>query len=198
MAPHFFDTATLPVSPWKNGGGSTREIVCVPAGAGLDAFEWRASLASIDRAGPFSTFPGVDRTIVWLAGADVRLRSRDGVIDHRLGPPHTPLRFAGEVSIEGEPLGSASTDFNLMTRRGRWHADVGVSTASESIPPAEAGLLLAWQGRWRLDAEEATTLDAGTGVWWEGGPRRWHATPAQGKSVLIGVRLTRAAVEGPP
>ncbi|MGP4884984.1 HutD family protein, partial [Klebsiella pneumoniae] len=50
-----FQLSTLPVTPWKNGGGETREIICVPA---PDApFLWRASIATLQADGPFSPFP---------------------------------------------------------------------------------------------------------------------------------------------
>ena len=39
--------STLPVTPWKNGGGETREIVSV---ASPDApFLWRASITTLER-----------------------------------------------------------------------------------------------------------------------------------------------------
>ena len=60
---HWFDLRTVPATPWKNGGGSTRELVCWPPGAGTDAFGWRVSVARIAAAGPFSAFAGVDRQI---------------------------------------------------------------------------------------------------------------------------------------
>ncbi|MEH2769818.1 HutD family protein, partial [Klebsiella pneumoniae] len=45
-----FQLSTLPVTPWKNGGGETREIICVPA---PDApFLWRASIATLQADGP--------------------------------------------------------------------------------------------------------------------------------------------------
>ncbi len=66
-----FQLSTLPVTPWKNGGGETREIICVPA---PDApFLWRASIATLQADGPFSPFPGVDRVITLLAGQPLRL-----------------------------------------------------------------------------------------------------------------------------
>ena len=34
-----FDLASTPSVPWKNGGGSTRELACWPQGAGMDGFE---------------------------------------------------------------------------------------------------------------------------------------------------------------
>ena len=61
---HRFALADLSPTPWKNGGGSTREIVCRPPGAGMDSFEWRVSIATIAQSGPFSVFAGVDRVIL--------------------------------------------------------------------------------------------------------------------------------------
>lgn len=49
-----FTFSSLPVTPWKNGGGETREIVSVPS---PDApFLWRASIATLQSDGPFSAF----------------------------------------------------------------------------------------------------------------------------------------------
>ena len=43
LIPHDRLTAT----PWKNGGGETREIAAFPAGAEYDDVAWRLSLATI-------------------------------------------------------------------------------------------------------------------------------------------------------
>ena len=50
-------------APWKNGGGTTTEVAVFPAGASFDDFGWRISIADIARGGPFSQFPGIDRTL---------------------------------------------------------------------------------------------------------------------------------------
>ncbi len=66
---------------WKNGLGETTEIAVAPEGAGLSAFNWRVSMASVTIDGAFSAFPGVDRTLSILSGAGLRLavdgRARD-------------------------------------------------------------------------------------------------------------------------
>jgi uncharacterized protein len=54
--------------PWKNGGGLTAEIAVSPESAGLDDFDWRVSMARVEAGGPFSLFPGVDRTLSILEG----------------------------------------------------------------------------------------------------------------------------------
>ncbi|MEO8119861.1 MAG: HutD family protein, partial [Rhodoferax sp.] len=86
--------------PWKNGGGSTREIVCQPPGADMDNFDWRVSIATIAANGPFSVFVGVDRVIMLLDGAGVRLHAAD--IDHKLDTPGAPFAFAGDVALDCE------------------------------------------------------------------------------------------------
>jgi environmental stress-induced protein Ves len=101
--------------PWKNGGGTTRDIAVSPPGASLDTFDWRLSLAQVDRDGPFSRFDNVDRTLVLLSGA-MTLHERDRRIDLMRNEPFT---FAGERAIEAAVAGGSTVDFNVMTRRGR-------------------------------------------------------------------------------
>jgi uncharacterized protein len=101
--------------PWKNGGGTTRDIVVSPPGASLDDFDWRLSLAQVDRDGPFSRFEDVDRTLVLLDGA-MTLQDRNGRIELARNEPVT---FEGERAIEATLAGGSTLDFNVMTRRGR-------------------------------------------------------------------------------
>ncbi len=70
-------------TPWKNGGGTTREIAVRPPGAGMDAFAWRVSVADIVADGPFSAFPGIDRQIALLDGAGVHLQAHDDSFCHQ-------------------------------------------------------------------------------------------------------------------
>ena len=110
--------ATLAATPWKNGAGSTTEIALFPADAGYDNFDWRVSLATIARSGPFSIFPGIDRTLVLLTGAGLTLDLHDGA--PRLLTAAAPaFSFAGEATVHASITGAAGTDFNIMTRRAR-------------------------------------------------------------------------------
>jgi environmental stress-induced protein Ves len=58
-----------PPRPWKNGGGSTRELLSSPPGSSTEDFDWRISVADITAAAPFSHFPGVRRRTAALTGA---------------------------------------------------------------------------------------------------------------------------------
>ena len=163
-----FALADIVPTPWKNGGGATREIACWPPGTGLDSFDWRISVATIAADGAFSVFAGIYRSITLLSGDGVLLHGEHGT--HRLDQPLVPFAFAGETPIRATLLGGASEDFNVMTRRGRCRADVKVwryAVDGPSTPP-HAALLLAVQGDWRcaVAGDAPTLLTPGSGLWW--------------------------------
>ncbi len=196
MRATYFTRHTLAATPWKNGGGTTQEIACWPAGATLDNFGWRVSIATIAAPGPFSAFTGIDRSIMLLEGDGVRLRSTDGAIDHRLDTPHQPFAFPGEAEIDCALLGGASSDFNVMTRRSQWRAEVQVLEAAASIAPAPHGVLLALQGAWRLDGD-GPLCRAGDGLWWTAAAQDWQTQvqPQTAGARLAVVRIVAAATQ---
>jgi uncharacterized protein len=106
---------------WRNGFGWTREILRSPDTG--DEWDWRLSIAEIERDGPFSVFPGVERQLVLLHGQGLRLRFDDGEV-RELEPPHGRLRFAGERIVFGELIDGPTHDFNLMWRHDRIDADL--------------------------------------------------------------------------
>ncbi len=108
--------------PWKNGGGHTTEIAVHPADAGSASFVWRISVAEIDRNGPFSRFPGIDRTLVLLSGDGIRLTGAGDPME--LQTPYEPVTFAGEAPIDCSLIGGPTRDFNLMVRRDAAHGEV--------------------------------------------------------------------------
>lgn len=194
MALHRFDRARLAATPWKNGGGVTREIVCRPERAGMNGFDWRASIATIASDGPFSTFSGVDRVIVLLDGSGVRLQSDDGRIDHGLDAPLQPFAFDGGADIACTRLGGESTDFNVMTRRAICHADVRVARHVQRLSACARGLLFAARGAWHVgevdDAvDDPVLLSAESGLWWDEEPHAWQLTPADADAALLTVQV---------
>ena len=186
-----FAITELPRTAWKNGGGSTREIVCSPQRSGLDSFDWRISIATIAQSGPFSVFAGVDRNIMLLQGDGVRLHGASGIY-HRLDTAALPFAFPGDVALECTLLGPASTDFNVMTRRGRAQAKVQVHQQRARLTRTASGLLLALQGGWSLsDGSEAMEIAEGQGVWWDGSPFAWQIEPQQAPARLVSVEIAR-------
>ncbi len=110
--------------PWKNGSGRTTEIAAYPSGAGLDNFLWRVSLADVECDGPFSSFPGIERTIVLLEGAGMRLHG--GARATELTTPFEPHTFSGDAAVDCRLVAGPVRDFNAMFRRGRARGSVTV------------------------------------------------------------------------
>ncbi len=104
---------------WKNGLGWTREVLRWPESA--NDWDWRLSIAEVDKSGPFSSFPGVERELVLLHGEGMRLDFEDGE-SVELMPPHGRHRFAGERALQCELSSGPTQDFNLMWRRDRVEA----------------------------------------------------------------------------
>lgn len=116
--------AGLAPSPWKNGGGSTTEVALSPPGASFDSFDWRISLATIATAGPFSAFPGIDRTLALVDGLGVLLdMGADGRFS--LTDDDPVIAFPGEAQVVASLIGAPTTDFNVMTRRSRCSHKLG-------------------------------------------------------------------------
>jgi environmental stress-induced protein Ves len=101
---------------WKNGLGWTREVLRWPPGR--EEWDWRVSIAEVDKAGPFSAFPGVQRELVLLSGEGMRLDFEDGE-SVQLLPPHGRHRFDGARALRAELVAGPTHDFNLMWRPDR-------------------------------------------------------------------------------
>ena len=101
--------------PWKNGGGTTHEIIAFPS---RDDFLWRLSIADVAADGPFSSFPGVARTIMLLEGNGMRLRT-DGAQAVVVREALRPLDFDGDAATDCTLLDGPVRDFNIMSVRGR-------------------------------------------------------------------------------
>jgi hypothetical protein len=191
-----FVQSQIAATPWKNGGGRTREIVCRPTGSGMDRFDWRVSIAQISADGSFSTFLGVDRIIVLLHGAGVRLRSSNGRMDHRLGDRWKPFAFSGDEVIDATLLGGASSDFNVMTRRSTTSATMEILESEGAVLPSRGGVLFAARGVWSAVPSDggryraAQRFETGEGVWWDEEPHAWNAVPLTADSAMIAVRIS--------
>jgi uncharacterized protein len=187
-----FDLAELAPQPWKNGAGTTREIA--RGGPDGNDFDWRISVAEVARDAPFSAFPGIDRCIVLLRGAGMRLKSADGGgIDHRLIERLAPFHFSGEVPLDATLAGGASSDFNVMTRRGRLRSEVACHRGAATLGGGGALITLALcvDGEWVVEAGEPQRLEPLQGLLWRDPPATVKAWPAfEGSpSSLIFVRL---------
>ncbi|MBF7955770.1 HutD family protein [Rahnella victoriana] len=157
----YFSFNTLPVSPWRNGGGETREIISFPPGK--SEFDWRASIATIAQDGPFSAFPGIDRSITLLSGEGVYLQANPDV-NHRLDTTGEPFAFSGDIAFSARLLGGVTTDFNIMTRRACCAAQVKAAREALRITRENGGVVYVISGVWRLP--DGTEISAGEGGYW--------------------------------
>jgi environmental stress-induced protein Ves len=177
------------VMPWKNGGGTTTEIAVAPEGASLDDFDWRISMAHVGQDGPFSSFPGIDRTLSVLTGAGITLDFGDGE-QIRLDRASAPYPFAADRAVDGVLIDGPIDDLNVMSRRGRWRHRVERLARAGSVSASEGLLVLvARKGDWQvngavLTAGDSAILDA---------PGRVELVVSASEAELYAVRLTPEA-----
>jgi environmental stress-induced protein Ves len=104
--------AELAASPWKNGGGITREVLRHPKSG---AFSWRLSLAEVGQSGPFSEFVGYRRIMMLLEGHGLRLQAQ-GLEDQVLLEAGALIEFPGAQRTHCELIDGPCIDLNLMFR----------------------------------------------------------------------------------
>jgi len=191
--PQILRAADRAATPWKNGLGVTREIAVHPAGADLDSFDWRISMATVDAGGPFSNFSKVDRILAVLDG---RLVLRiDGHAPAELDPDTAPLAFPGDIPVEADLLAGPVTDLNVMTRRRRVRASLErlLIVAPVELAVSQTTIILARtpdvclfhrERRIRLDRDDAALFD--------GDERASIRLESDQPATLFVIRLTRA------
>ena len=127
MRPRLIHANSYRRERWRNDLGWTREIARgdagSPARADEPAFDWRLSIAEIERDCAFSVFPGCDRQLVLLSGNGMTLAFDEGESLEVL-PPHGRVAFAGERALHCRLLDGPTHDFNVMVRRDRCTAQV--------------------------------------------------------------------------
>ena len=121
---HVVQRENVAPTPWRNGGGTTQELLAWPQS---DGWQVRVSVARIDRDGPFSAFPGVRRWFTVLEGAGVALvwpeRTR------RLTRGDEGVTFDGAEAPDCQLLHGATTDLNVM-----WDARLPVHGVQRVVP----------------------------------------------------------------
>ncbi|MGI2058513.1 HutD/Ves family protein [Shewanella baltica] len=183
-----------PSTPWKNGGGSTKQLLISPATADLTEFNYRISIASISSNGPFSLFNGVDRQLVILEGDGVELSidshegekqinnlggeerilgDTDTTEYKRLTPINSPFCFAGETSITSKLLSSNVIDFNVMTKRGAYQAQIEKFTVPgtfiDSTTKSNNGVVISNKHHKNNHVAVRFILCLNTAEWWGNG-----------------------------
>ena len=99
------------VMPWRNGGGTTTELIVDPG----DRFRFRASIADVRESGPFSRFDGYDRHIVIVEGKGMTLAC--GPHGDIALEPFVPRLFSGDWDVHGTLHAGPVRDFNWIVDR---------------------------------------------------------------------------------
>lgn len=184
---HTMSLQDVAAQPWRNGGGVTQELLAWPAAesasagsadSAASAWQLRISVARIDRDGPFSAYPGVERWFAVLDGEGVVLRFANRRL--MLGAGSEPVRFEGTAAPDCGLLDGPTQDLNLMVRsdagRGAMllarSGEEWVSTARlRAVFTLDAATL-------HIDDGAAALLPAGTLAWCDGaGQQRWRLQP---------------------
>lgn len=159
--------------PWRNGGGTTRELLVWPA----QAPDWqvRISRADIGQSGPFSQFAGVARWFAVLEGAGVELQFADHT--QRLGPADAPLHFAGDAAPYCRLVDGPTQDLNAMFQGGQGYLRrVQADQPCRDAAPWR-GLYVAQAGTWDNGTQQRT-LAAHTLLWTtQASQVAWHFWP---------------------
>ncbi len=110
---------------WKNGQGSTTELLIEPANAIFSEsdFDWRLSIAVIERDSEFSPLPNYDRAFTVIEGEGVDLIFADGetIVMNERGKI---ANFSGERLLRARLHNGLTRDFNLITRRDRFSGEL--------------------------------------------------------------------------
>lgn len=118
-------------TPWRNGGGVTRELLAWPH---RDEWRIRISVADIVRDGPFSYFPAAERWFAVLEGAGVKLTVGGGT--QLLTPDSSPFCFSGNTEVDCGLIDGPTRDFNLMALPGAGRL--------LRVPDVHVGVVPAW------------------------------------------------------
>ena len=186
---HTVQLQNVQPQPWRNGGGSTCELLAWPAGAD---WQCRISVARIEKNGPFSAFPGVERWFAVVQGEGVVLRFANRRALLSMGSE--PLRFEGASAPQCDLLDGPTQDLNLMAQSAAGRAgmftvkageDWASSAALRAVYTADAAML-------QVDDGPGLNLPAHTLAYSEqAGHQLWRLTPSPTAST--GQQVARGA-----
>ena len=162
--------------PWKNGGGTTRELLAWPLGAAQ--WHWRISVAQVDADGSFSVFEGVQRWFAVLDGAGVALAlGQEGALHtKRLTQQSDAFCFDGALPVNCSLLDGPTQDFNLMVRSAHAQAQLQRVRGTVAVTAQDGVVCALWaglSGAVLRDANGVCPVPAQTLAW-------TSAAPAQG------------------
>ena len=156
----FIFSAEAPRLRWRNDAGWTRELHLQPAVEAAADWDWRLSIAEIERRAAFSSFPGMTRELLLLQGG-LELCFDDSEPTCAL-KPFDRRRFDGEASVSGDPGQERALACNLIWRRGGLTVDTWqrplVGNLLCAVAPGQTWVIVVLSGHARLQREREPEL----------------------------------------
>jgi uncharacterized protein len=158
LFPHVISLSDAKEQAWRNGGGTTRELLS-RANPSSNDWNYRISVAEVNADGPFSFFERTRRHFCVLFGDGVDLNV-DGV-SHRVTKHANALSFSGEATVECRLIDGPTSDLNFMVRSnsdpkqlsGMLHLASGVPWALSGASSSGLFALQAGLCQWQIDGE---------------------------------------------
>jgi len=161
---HRVPAESLRAEPWANGAGTTMVLA---SGPDSSAWQWRLSIAQIDRDTDFSALPSVRRQFAAL-DASLALRFAD---NERHALRLAVIRFDGADAPHARLTDGPTRAFNLMLRDGAEGELIARPLNGAMLLPPSAGAhwflyLLAGHAELRSGGE-SLAMTQGESVWIE-------------------------------
>ncbi len=138
------------VQPWDNGRGQTVELARADDAQGM---LWRLSVATVAEDGPFSTFPGIDRSLTVIEGPGFRLCGEGLSLR---ADPLVPVAFPGDAALGAEGVSAPSRDFNAMWARRALRGTVELRSGSFAAEGQVVALYLLEPGEVTVEGHALT------------------------------------------
>jgi len=171
---HTVSLADGAAQPWRNGGGVTQELLAWPHAD----WQLRISVARIDRSGPVSAYPGVERWFAVVQGEGVVLHLANRRL--MLGAGSEPVRFEGAAAPACDLLDGPTQDLNLMVRSDAGRGAMRLARSGEDwVSTARLRAVFTLDlVTLQVDGSAAIDLPAGTLAWRdEAGQQVWRLKP---------------------
>lgn len=124
--------ASLPARSWGSNSGRAKDLAFGPKDS-TGASRWSLSAATVEKSGPFTTFPGVDRITVPVEG-ELLVLDVDGT-EHAMERLR-PLRYPGDVPVQASLPTGEVTVLNTLVNRDSFGAAVMVVELSKKNSPS--------------------------------------------------------------
>ena len=123
--------------PWKNGGGTTRDVA---KGMRHEQVAWMISRADVAQNGPFSDFTGMKRVLTVVSGGTMTLHTSTTSLEANLWEP---VSFDGALKIQSHlqdgPLTALNLKFDPSLCDG--HVMIRQGPLDQHLAPPVHGLL---------------------------------------------------------